>query len=259
MKQFTRLTAFAAAAVMGCSLLLPFQASAVYTIGDVNQDGKVNALDATEILIEAARRGTGRATQNTAMETAADVNNDHIINANDAVTILRYAALLGSTSGMPIFSEYLKYPVPASTYTPLRTACKVFALDMSGMKDYTSNGEFVVLKFNVVKNAPDGSYPVRITRTDFASWDVVRRFPQVIDGEITVGDIPAEQETAGKDFTLKVNSAAGKPGEEVEVKVDLSNNPGFCGFVMDVEYDRNALTLVSVVGGKDYDGAIKHQ
>lgn len=68
-----------------------------FLLGDVNQDGVVNANDATLILIASAKLGTGSATGlEDVQEKAADVNGDNIINANDATVVLKYAAAVGT-------------------------------------------------------------------------------------------------------------------------------------------------------------------
>ena len=67
------------------------------SLGDVNNDGSINAEDANAILIAAARLGTGKASGLTAeLEKAADVNNDGVLNAKDANSVLRYAAAVGT-------------------------------------------------------------------------------------------------------------------------------------------------------------------
>lgn len=66
-------------------------------LGDVNNDGSINAKDANAILIAAAKIGTGKASGLTAeLEIAADVNGDGTINAKDANIVLRYAAAVGT-------------------------------------------------------------------------------------------------------------------------------------------------------------------
>lgn len=66
-------------------------------LGDVTGDGVINAKDAAEVLIAAAKIGTGKESGLTAeKETAADVNGDGTINAKDANIILRYAAAVGT-------------------------------------------------------------------------------------------------------------------------------------------------------------------
>ena len=67
--------------------------------GNVNLDQAVNASDATEILIYAAKQGTGNA-ENAQKDAAwldrADFNADGLVNASDASAILIYAAKKGT-------------------------------------------------------------------------------------------------------------------------------------------------------------------
>jgi len=62
-------------------------------LGDVNDDHKVNAGDAIQIL----RYSAGLATFTEIQILIADVNDDHKVNAGDAIQILRYSAGLPST------------------------------------------------------------------------------------------------------------------------------------------------------------------
>ena len=65
--------------------------------GDVNEDGAVNSIDATLVLIAAAQHGTGFPYGlSSTGEQAADVNADGIINAKDSTVILLYAAAVGT-------------------------------------------------------------------------------------------------------------------------------------------------------------------
>ena len=65
-------------------------------LGDVNQDGKVNSVDAAEILAVAARSSVGGESGLTkAQKKSADVNKDNKINALDASIILAYSAYKG--------------------------------------------------------------------------------------------------------------------------------------------------------------------
>lgn len=77
-------------------------------LGDVNQDGVVNAADASQILIEAAAIGAGKNASFTQVQNySADVNGDGSINAGDASFILQYAAYqgVGGTDALPVFIE----------------------------------------------------------------------------------------------------------------------------------------------------------
>ena len=152
-------------------------------------------------------------------------------------------------------------PVPATTaapsYTPAYDTCKAYWLDMSKQGDFTFNGEFLTVTFEIKKDIPNGSYPVRLSKTDIASWEEVRYYPEIINGEVAIGQAKAGQETmSDKDFSLKVNSVEAKQGQTVTMTIDLANNPGFCGFVIDIQYDANAMTIVKAGGGKDYDQAV---
>ena len=78
-------------------------------LGDVNDDGSINAKDANEVLIAAARIGTGQ--DSGLIETqqkAADVDQDGNINAEDAAWILRYAAAAGTTSSPSMLEEFME-------------------------------------------------------------------------------------------------------------------------------------------------------
>lgn len=68
-----------------------------YLLGDLDEDGQVNAVDAAMILVAAASVGSGGESGLTeTQELAADVNGDGECNAMDAAEVLRYAAAVGS-------------------------------------------------------------------------------------------------------------------------------------------------------------------
>lgn len=64
-----------------------YGAKPTYTLGDVNNDGKINSSDALLILQSAVGKITLSATQT----LAADVNKDGKINSSDALKVLQYA------------------------------------------------------------------------------------------------------------------------------------------------------------------------
>ncbi|MBR3629337.1 MAG: hypothetical protein IKN55_02555 [Oscillospiraceae bacterium] len=144
-----------------------------------------------------------------------------------------------------------------SNYTPAYDTCKAYWLDMSQMGDYTFNGELLSITFKVNDNVPDGNYPVSISMTDIASWDLVKYEPTKINGELAVNTTPTSQEDMpSDDFALKINSVAAKQGDVATITMDLANNPGFCGFVIDIQYDTNAMTIIDATAGKDFDAAV---
>ena len=59
-----------------------------YTLGDVNNDGKINTLDAVKILQYVAKKTT----LTEAQMLAANTNKDNRVNTLDAVRILQYVA-----------------------------------------------------------------------------------------------------------------------------------------------------------------------
>ncbi len=144
-----------------------------------------------------------------------------------------------------------------AAYEPSYDTCKAYWLDMTQQGDYNFNGEFLTITFEVNQDVPDGNYPVTIATTDIASWDLVKYTPVCINGEVAVNSTAAAQdEMSSDDFCLKVNSETAKQGETVTMTIDLANNPGFCGFVIDIQYDSNALSIIEASGGKDFDAAV---
>ena len=123
---------------------------------------------------------------------------------------------------------------------------------MSQESDFFFEGEFLIVEFEVNQDIPDGSYPVTIAQTDIASWDLVAWTPDIINGEVAVNTEIQPQADPDDDFTLKVRSVSAKQGDTVKVAIDLSHNPGFCGFTLDVQYDKSAMTIVDTYGGSDF-------
>ncbi|MBR6986064.1 MAG: leucine-rich repeat protein [Ruminococcus sp.] len=76
--------------------------------GDLNDDGKIDATDATLVLVNYSLLSTGEKMQLTeSQQKAADVNGDGKIDSADATTILQYYSYL-STGGDLVFKEFMK-------------------------------------------------------------------------------------------------------------------------------------------------------
>lgn len=141
----------------------------------------------------------------------------------------------------------------SSSYTPSYDLCKAYWLDMSQEGDFLFEGEFLIIEFEVNKDIPDGSYPITIEKADIASWEVKAYHPEIINGEVAVNtSVQSQADFPADDFALKVNSVSAKQGDTVKVAVDLKNNPGFCGFVIDIKYDKSAMTIVDTYGGENF-------
>lgn len=83
----------------------------VYSLGDVNADGEVNAVDASAVLMEYAALSTedSEPAFTDEQKTAADVNADGEINAVDGSYILVYYAYLSTGDGVKTdMSEWIK-------------------------------------------------------------------------------------------------------------------------------------------------------
>lgn len=87
-------------------------------LGDVNQDGEINAEDAALILVQSAELGSGHGNSlDEEAQKASDVNGDSSINASDASAVLLYSAsraTSSTTSSLPIFMTGNIHPVNAA-------------------------------------------------------------------------------------------------------------------------------------------------
>ena len=80
------------------------------SLGDVNSDGAVDAIDATSVLMEYASLSTeGISTLTMEQKTSADINSDGEINSVDSSYILAYYAYLSTGDDVKLnMSEWLK-------------------------------------------------------------------------------------------------------------------------------------------------------
>ena len=88
----------------------PVQSQPKYPLGDVNNDGQINAVDASSVLSYYAMISTNKDGGYTEeQKLAADVNHDGLINAVDASCILSYYAYLSTTKeDIMSISDFLK-------------------------------------------------------------------------------------------------------------------------------------------------------
>jgi hypothetical protein len=82
----------------------------IETLGDVNADGYINAVDASSVLAYYSQISTNQIGEYTEdQKLSADVNHDKMINAVDASNILSYYAYVSTTKETPMsMKEYIK-------------------------------------------------------------------------------------------------------------------------------------------------------
>ena len=86
-----------------------FKKDGVLPLGDINGDDKIDAKDASAILVEYSKMSTGGdSDMSDAQKAAADVNGDDKVDAKDASAILAYYALVSTASGdIPTMKEFI--------------------------------------------------------------------------------------------------------------------------------------------------------
>lgn len=125
-------------------------------------------------------------------------------------------------------------------------------IDMTKRKDFVFDGEFLVFKFKIKEVAPDGVYDIKISHTDFANYDAHSLPVTAINGKVGVNQDVQDEAPSGSNFVVHANAASAKQGDTVEIKFDLTNNPGFVGFDFQFQYDSGALECLEGTPGSDF-------
>ncbi|MBD5160294.1 MAG: hypothetical protein HDT23_08670, partial [Ruminococcus sp.] len=140
----------------------------VLNLGDIDNDGLINAIDATMILTEYAFRSTnGTSFLNEAQKKVADVNRDNIIDSVDAGLVLSYYAYK-SIGGTDKFERWLGIPDTTTTTTTqttetTTTTTETVATTVSG---YTASLDTsVVLTTTTTAPPPDTTTTTTTTTT----------------------------------------------------------------------------------------------
>ena len=101
--------AAAAALVVSSAGLTAHGSAGIYTFGDVNGDGTVDATDASFVLAAYASISSGQESPlYSYQESAADLNGDSIVDAVDASLILSYYACVSSGDEGAILTDFLE-------------------------------------------------------------------------------------------------------------------------------------------------------
>ncbi len=115
--------------------------------------------------------------------------------------------------------------------------------------DVTANGTFLKLNFKVLDNAKGGNYTVD---AKYVEGDICNYDEKDVNFVVTAGKVTVFDPTAP---TMTVGTVYGKVGEQIEVPVVVSNNPGFTAATLTFVYDNEALKLDEVVTGADFDAS----
>lgn len=58
--------------------------------------------------------------------------------------------------------------------------------------------------------------------------------------------------------SFEVGTASGKPGDTIEVKVSINNNPGITAFSLNVKYSSSELTLIDIIDCSLFNESLTH-
>ena len=58
--------------------------------------------------------------------------------------------------------------------------------------------------------------------------------------------------------SFEVGTASGKPGDTIEVKVSINNNPGITAFSLNVKYSSSDLTLIDIIDCSLFNESLTH-
>ncbi len=133
-----------------------------------------------------------------------------------------------------VFGSYVTAPEPYKNPQSISM--------ISPLSDVTASGTFATLTFVIADNAPsdyDADIVITYDEDDVFNSDFDNVPVTVKNGCI---HIAGESETS---FTIQAESVTGVPGETVQVKINLQNNPGIASLKFNVEYDRY-LTLTNI-------------
>lgn len=90
--------------------------------------------------------------------------------------------------------------------------------------------------------------PVRTPKP--AGGSSVSGRPGKVVGDTGGQDTPVEEKPEEKLPALRTGNAKAKPGETVQIPVEVKNNPGILGMILNLEYDDSTLWLESVANGE---------
>ena len=222
---------------------------------DSQEGAAENNQDATESDGSSGSNSSGNASNGSGSNQYVEVTNDKGEVQTDANGNAETKAVSGNGNGS---ADGNGGSVSDPNYVSKTTIAKTYWLDMTKSENYVFDGEFLVATFKVKDTTPDGSYPINITKADVANWEAETLAPDLINGYVTVGNAQAPSVDSPTDgnFTISVDSITAKTGDTIEVKFNVSNNPGLVAFVFNFSFDSNALEYQGLSVGKDAEDII---
>ncbi len=139
-----------------------------------------------------------------------------------------------------------------------------FNIGWDSTENTNFNGTLAILTFKVSPYAPSGDYPISVDFYKGRNGDYTDGSSVNYDenenplnltyqsGHISVRRTPSSSGGGGSgepdadSVIVALSKTSAHPGDMVDVVLDLSNNSGFANLGLEISYDRNALTLVSV-------------
>ena len=124
----------------------------------------------------------------------------------------------------------------------------------NGSYDTTYNGDYLNLEFKVLDNAAAGDASVAVTYTQ---GDISNENEEDVDFALVAGKVTVttNAQTSG---VITVSSATAAPGETVNLKVSISDNPGINTFALGFDYDTTRLNLVDVTLADGAEGSLTY-
>lgn len=125
----------------------------------------------------------------------------------------------------------------------------IYWMDISKNIDYYFNDEFIKVTFKIKDNIPDGDYPVTFTY-DFSNKEAqtATKPDNIYQGVIKVnnGTAVASDHSSETGFICYSDDVACKQGDTIEFYACIKNNPGLVAMLNWVNYDSNAMELLSI-------------
>lgn len=172
------------------------------------------------------------------LDTAADVDiskfKDFAEISDYAVDAMKWANANGIING--ITSDTIS-PQGNATRCQVAAILKRICENIIGRSKENSSKEQISTENSVINNSNGGSSGNR---------PIIGAGGGPDDEEENV----APEEDFAEQPEIKVNTTYGKPGEIIEVTLDLQKNPGILGMVLNLEYDEDAFSLINAESGE---------